>query len=745
MSKSLVIVESPAKARTIQKYLGKDFDIKASVGHVRDLPPKSLGVDVDNNFKPEYVTIPGKEKVVKEIRSAAKLADQIFLATDPDREGEAIAWHVASQIESNNKEIGRILFHEITPVAVQTAIKKPVPIDMQKVNAQQARRVMDRLVGYQVSPVLWKTITKGLSAGRVQSVALRLICERANEIENFKVEEYWSITANLRTDENTVFPVKMIRLDNEKVHIPDEKKAQDIIKKLDGAIFQIQNIAKKATKRNPYPPFITSTLQQEAAKSLRFNTRMTMSIAQQLYEGVDLGNTGTIGLITYMRTDSTRIVDEAIQAVRDLITKGYGQEYLPRKPKIYKTKQGAQDAHEAIRPTDVEQTPEKVKPFLTPEQFKLYELIWLRFVASQMEPARFDVTTIDVKAGACIFRATGTVPTFPGFQKVYEEALDDDAEENENKLLPKINGNDLLNLVKLEPKQHFTQPPPKYTEASLVKELEVRQIGRPSTYAQIISTLRQRKYVELEQRRFSPSELGMAVNQILVKAFPDLFDVAFTARMEDALDRIETGELNWTGILVDFYNPFNEQLQSVIAKRSELKNTLTEKTDELCEKCGNSMIIRWGRNGRFMACEGFPECKNTRPLNMDQKPEEVSDKICEKCGEPMVAKTGRYGPFLACTGYPSCKETQPIELGITCPQEQCGGSLTARRSQKGRNFFGCTNYPKCRFVLWDTPQNKHCPACNYPIIVEKTNKSGESTLQCPDCKHQITADASDAS
>lgn len=738
MPKSLVIVESPAKARTIKKYLGKDFQIMASVGHVRDLPPKSLGVDVKNDFQPEYVTIPGKEKVVKDLRSAARSADQIFLATDPDREGEAIAWHVASQLSNGKKEVGRVLFHEITPQAVRTAIDKPVPIDMQKVNAQQARRVMDRLVGYQVSPFLWKTITGGLSAGRVQSVALRLICERETEIEKFKVEEYWSITAHLRTERDDEFPVKLIRVDGEKFLIPDEKSARDLIEDLRGNTFGIEDIARKHTQRNPYPPFITSTLQQDASRRLRFTTQKTMMIAQQLYEGIDLGDEGTIGLITYMRTDSTRIVDEAVEAVRDLIARVYGAEYVPAKPRKFKTKPGVQDAHEAIRPTAADRSPEKMKSFLTTDQYKLYELIWLRFVASQMRPARFDVTTVDVRSGKYQFRATGTVPTFAGFLKAYEEPVDeDDEKKDDEKSLPVLSKDEKLALERLEPRQHFTQPPPRYTEASLVKELEVRQIGRPSTYAQIISTLRMRKYAAMKQGRFTPSDLGMAVNRILVLAFPDLFNVAFTARMEDALDRIETGELEWTGTLVDFYQPFNERLQSVNAQRSELKSTLTEETDETCEKCGKPMVIRWGRNGRFKACGGFPACRNTRPVNEDENAGMNSDEECGKCGEKMVVKTGRYGPFLACSGYPRCRETRPVNIGVDCPEEGCDGFLTARRSQKGRNFFGCSKYPSCRFVVWDTPVDRRCPGCDYPLMVEKQERSGRSALQCPSCKHRV--------
>ncbi len=746
MSKSLVIVESPAKARTIKKYLGKGFEIMASVGHVRDLPPKSLGVDVNNGFQPEYVTIPGKEKVVKDLRSAARTADHIFLATDPDREGEAIAWHVASQLGNSKKEVGRVLFHEITPNAVRTAIDKPVPIDMQKVNAQQARRVMDRLVGYQVSPFLWKTITGGLSAGRVQSVALRLICEREAEIEKFEVEEYWSITAFLKTERDEVFPVKLIRVDGEKVHIPDEKSAHGLVEDLRGKTFGIEDITRKRTQRNPYPPFITSTLQQDASRRLRFTTQKTMMIAQQLYEGIDLEDEGTIGLITYMRTDSTRIVDEAVEAVRGLIAEVYGDEYVPAKPRRYKTKAGAQDAHEAIRPTAADRSPEKMKPFLTTDQYKLYELIWLRFVASQMRPARFDVTTVNIRSGKYEFRATGTVPTFAGFLKAYEEPVDEDSEQKDDeKSLPALSKDDRLALEKLEPKQHFTQPPPRYTEASIVKELEVRQIGRPSTYAQIISTLRMRKYAAMKQGRFTPTDLGMAVNRILVLSFPDLFNVAFTARMEDALDRIETGELEWTGTLVDFYEPFNERLQSVNAQRAELKSALTEETDEKCEKCGEPMIIRWGRNGRFMACSGFPACRNTRPMDDEGTAGMNTDEVCGKCGEKMVVKTGRYGPFLACSGYPRCRETRPVNLGVDCPEEGCDGFLTARRSQKGRNFYGCSKYPTCRFVVWDNPVNRRCPSCDYPLMVEKQERSGRTALQCPSCKHRVRSTEPDPS
>lgn len=737
MPKSLVIVESPAKAKTIKKFLGKDFDIKASVGHVRDLPPKGLGVDIHNNFKPEYVTIRGKEKVLKDLRSAAKDADRIFLATDPDREGEAIAWHVASQLSSKKKDIGRVLFHEITPQAVQAAIEKPIPIDMQKVNAQQARRVMDRIVGYQVSPFLWKTIAGGLSAGRVQSVALRLICEREQEINKFVTEEYWSIAAQVQGNKGEPFTIKLIRIKGEKVQIPDEATAHNLVNDIRSKPFVISSIKKKGMQRNPAPPFITSTLQQDAARRLRFSAQKTMMIAQQLYEGLEMGEEGSIGLITYMRTDSTRVADEAMQGVRAHIEETYGSEYVPAKPRQYKTKAGAQDAHEAIRPTAMDRSPQKIKAYLSSDQFKLYELIWCRFVASQMKSAQFDVTTVDVAAGDYSFRATGSTPKFMGFLKVYGETVDEDAEQEENSAIPPLEEKETLALKDLISKQHFTQPPPRYTEASLVKDLEAKQIGRPSTYAQIISTLRMRKYVTIKRGRFSPSDLGNAVNHVLVAAFPELFAVAFTAKMEDALDQIETGDLEWVGILSEFYNPFSERLQEVNAQRTELKNSLTEETDEACEKCGKMMVVRWGRNGRFLACSGYPSCKNTKPLEAADPEIQQSNEVCDKCGEAMVVKKGRYGTFLACSAYPKCQRTRPINLGITCPEDGCGGYLTRRRSQRGRTFYGCSNYPDCKFVVWDPPVNQACPSCEFPMMVEKSDKSGDTSLQCTRCNHRM--------
>jgi DNA topoisomerase-1 len=737
MPKSLVIVESPAKAKTIKKFLGKAFEIKASVGHVRDLPPKGLGVDIHNNFKPEYVTIRGKEKVLQELRYAARTADRVFLATDPDREGEAIAWHVASQLGENGKNVGRVLFHEITPQAVQAALRHPTPIDLMKVNAQQARRVMDRIVGYQVSPFLWKTVAGGLSAGRVQSVALRLICEREEEINRFVVEEYWSITAMVQGAQGAPFPVKLIRIGEEKAHIPDKTSAYRLVEDIRPKPFIVESVKTKEMQRHPQPPFITSTLQQDAARRLRFSTQKTMMVAQQLYEGLELGDEGSIGLITYMRTDSTRVADEALESVRGYIAQEYGTEYLPPKPRRFKTKEGAQDAHEAIRPTSAYRTPQDVKPYLTPEQYRLYELVWCRFVASQMKPALFNVTTVDVNAEAYLFRATGSTPVFPGFLKVYGETIDEDEEQEENSLIPPLKEGERLRLMDLTPKQHFTQPPPRYTEASLVKELEAKQIGRPSTYAQIISTLRMRKYVSIKRGRFYPSELGTAVNRILVTAFPDLFNVEFTARMEDALDRIETGELDWVGTLSAFYVPFSERLQQVNAQRSHLKQSLTETTEELCEKCGRPMVVRWGRNGRFLACSGYPSCKNTKPIETVDAEVQQATEACDKCGAPMVVKKGRFGAFLACSAYPRCQRTRPINMGISCPEKGCEGYLARRRSQRGRTFYGCSNYPTCKFVVWEPPVAVACPSCQFPLMVEKPDRTGTAGLQCPHCGHRM--------
>ncbi|MBI4551740.1 MAG: type I DNA topoisomerase [Candidatus Latescibacteria bacterium] len=740
MPKSLVIVESPAKAKTIKKFLGQDFEIKASIGHVRDLPPKGLGVDIRQNFAPEYVTIRGKEKILRDLRGAAQGADRVYLATDPDREGEAIAWHVASQLGEQGRDVGRVLFHEITEQAVRSAIKNPLPIDLMKVNAQQARRVMDRLVGYQVSPFLWKMIAGGLSAGRVQSVALRLICEREAEIAVFVSEEYWSITAVVQGEQGGPFSVKLLKIDQDRVRIPDEQTARALVEDIRPRPFFVESVQTKETQRQPFPPFITSTLQQDAARRLRFSAQKTMLIAQQLYEGLELGDEGSTGLITYMRTDSARVSDEAVAAVRTYISRQYGKAYLPPKPRVFKAKAGAQDAHEAIRPTSVQRLPQDIKPHLTHDQYRLYELIWCRFVASQMMPAVFDVTTVDVRADQYLFRATGSIPRFAGFLKVYEEVADEDAEREEESPLPPLRDGERLSLIDLVPKQHFTQPPPRYTEATLVKELEAKQIGRPSTYAQIISTLRLRKYVTMRHGRFSATDLGTAVNQLLVRAFPDIFDVAFTARMEDALDRIETGELDWVGALNEFYRPFSVRLQEVNAQRSELKETLTETTTEVCEKCGKPMVIRWGRNGRFLACSGYPACRNARPL-AEERESPQTEEVCDRCGSPMVVKRGRFGPFLACAAYPKCQRTRPISLGIACPEKDCGGYLTRRRSQKGRTFYGCSKYPACKFVVWDTPVAAACTACGSTIMVEKTDKSGTTALQCPRCGHRLDGQA----
>jgi len=766
MSKSLVVVESPAKAKTINKFLGKNFVVKASVGHIRDLPKSNLAVDIENNFEPKYVTIRGKGKVIKELKSTAQKTDKIYLAADPDREGEAICWHLAKVLKSTKKPIQRIIFNEITKQAINKAIENPGEINQDLVDAQQARRILDRLVGYQVSPILWRSIkSSGLSAGRVQSVALRLICEREEEIEAFEPQEYWSITAKLENKSKDNFEAKLFRLGEKKADISnygfflssfaafltgekidedkefDESQANAIVDDAKNKDFLVKDIKRKERKRNPYPPFITSKLQQEASRKLYFNAKKTMKIAQELYEGIEVGQEGAIGLITYMRTDSTRVANEALDAVREHIEQVYGKEYLPSKPRYYKSKKGAQDAHEAIRPTSLERTPESIKSSLSDDQFKLYELIWKRFVASQMKPAILDITTVDIEAGDYIFRATGSIIKFDGFMTVYMEDSDDkDEDEDEGGILPVLDVGEKLKLLNLTPKQHFTQPPPRYTEATLVKEMETKGIGRPSTYASIISTIQSRKYVSKEKRRFLPTDLGKMVNHLLIQSFPDIFDVSFTARMEDELDKIEDGKIDWVKVMEDFYQPFSKSLQNASDNMYEARKELEEETDEVCEKCGSKMIIKWGKYGRFLACSAYPECKNTKPFgeNGSKPKDQPTDEVCEKCGSPMVIKTNRYGgKFLACSAYPKCKNTKPIPIGIDCPEEGCDGYLTERRSKKGRTFYGCSNYPDCKFATWNKPVPKPCPKCNAPFLVQKSSKKKGEYLACiaDDCDY----------
>ena len=745
--KKLVIVESPAKAKTINKILGKDYKVAASVGHVIDLPKTKFGVDIENNFEPSYVTIKGKNKVIKELRGQAKNAEQILLATDPDREGEAIAYHIAKLLKNSAKEITRIEFNEITRQAVLNAIKHPREIDGARVDAQQARRVMDRIVGYQVSPFLWETIYRGLSAGRVQSVALRLIAERENDIKNFVSVEYWSIDALLEPANARPFKARLYKIDGyvlepNKYRIKNAAEAEEHRSKLLNEKYFISGIDKKTVTKKPPAPFITSTLQQVASRYYKMTTSRVMSIAQQLYEGVDLGQKGNTSLITYMRTDSTRISQEAIGKTRNYITSSYGPTYLPPKPNFFGKKKGAQDAHEAIRPTYISEEfePKKLKKYLSPDQYKIYEIIWKRFIACQMKPGKAEKTVVTVTAGRYEFRAEGEVITFPGYLVAYsDEFLESNGDENHDKpngQIPEgLSEGQELKLNELIVEQRFTQPPPRYTESSLVKLLDKLGIGRPSTYAQIITTLFMRKYIERDNRTLVPTDLGNTVVDLLINYFPEIFNVKFTAEMEANLDKIEEKQAKYVDTLNQFYLPFKASLEHVKDRKKEIKKGLQEETGIKCDVCGRPMVIRWGRNGKFYACTGYPECKNTKPL--EEVEQKTTEEICEKCGSPMVIKRGRFGEFLACSNYPECKNTRPISTGVSCPEPDCNGTVVQRQSKKGKIFYSCSNYPKCRFALWDKPINEKCPNCSYPIMVEKINRSEGYYKQCPSCKHKL--------
>ncbi len=734
--KSLLIVESPTKVKTLSKFLGKDFTIKASVGHIKDLPKKELGVDVDNNLEPTYVVIEGKEKILKDLKKAAKKADLIYLAPDPDREGEAIAWHIAEELSGDPDKVFRVEFNEITEKAVTEAIKNPRKLNMNLFDAQQARRILDRLVGYKLSPLLWRKVRRGLSAGRVQSVSVRLVADREREIEAFNSVEYWSVTANFEGANPPPFDAKLFHIDGEKVEIHNEEQAQSILKDLDGQSFAIKKIEKKTRRRSPAPPFITSTLQQDAARKLRFTAKKTMLIAQQLYEGVEIGAEGSVGLITYMRTDSVKIAVEAQEEARTLINGEFGKEYMPAKPPVYKSKKSAQEAHEAIRPTSVIRTPDGIKNYLTRDQHNMYKLIWNRFVASQMSQAQLDQTSIDIVTGKYTFRATGTVIKFPGFMKLYIESGGDNAAD-EDGLLPAMAEGDVMKVHSITPKQHFTQPPPRFSEASLVKELESRGIGRPSTYATILSTIQDRKYTEKLEGRFHPTELGTLVSDMLVERFADVMDYNFTANMENNLDKIEEGGLKWADIVMDFYKPFDKDLAEAMENLGRVKPKDIP-TEEICDKCQKPMVIKWGRHGRFIACTGFPDCKSTRPLETEeggQSEVQITDEKCTKCDSPMVLKAGKFGRFLACSKYPDCKTTKAISTGIKCPDD--GGDIVERRTKKGKLFFSCSNYPKCKFATWYKPVNKPCPDCKAEFLVEKKTKK-EEVVMClkKDCHYK---------
>jgi len=826
LSKGLVIVESPAKAKTIQKYLGKGFTVEASLGHVKDLPKSTLGVDIENEFDTEYIVIPGKEKVLIKLKKLAESADHIFLAPDPDREGEAIAAHLADELETNgtkkkkaakkskNKDkdkdkngdvprIQRVTFNEITQRAVREAFEHPRQIDQNLVDAQQARRVLDRLVGYQVSPLLWDKVRRGLSAGRVQTVALRLIVEREREIKAFEKKEYWTIDAHLAAPKPPAFDARFVGKGEEKIEVGNGEDAEKIRAFVEKADWLVRSVDRKERRRNAAPPFTTSKLQQDSARKLRFSVKRTMMIAQRLYEGVELGEEGLVGLITYMRTDSTRVSNEALSEVREMVGKEYGPQYLPEQPNTFKSRKGAQEGHEAIRPTSVAHTPDSVKQYLKEDEFKVYKLIWQRFVASQITPAVFDQTTVDIDAKqgneSYWFRVTGSVLKFDGFLKVYEESKEGKDEEDEElkHKLPPLEPGQKLTLREVKPEQHFTEPPPRYNEASLVKELEERGIGRPSTYATILTTIQERQYVTKLGGKFAPTEIGLVVTDLLVENFRDIFDVAYTARLEEELDEVEDGKEKWTDALADFYKKFQKDLKYAEKHMENIKR-MEKPTDEKCERCGSPLVIKWGKHGsfyacssydkdnpesctftkenpinlpdldsadvqetaqeeycencgrvmvlkrgrfgQFMACTGYPDCKTTRRLDQGKRvPDIPLDEPCPKCGRNLMIRHGRYGEFTACSGYPECKFVKQNFIGIRCPLCK-DGELVEKKARKGNTFYGCSNYPKCKFTSANKPIAEKCPTCGHEFLVEKTLKAGP-VIACPnkECDYERAA------
>ena len=800
MAKALVVVESPAKAKTINKYLGRDFKVIASMGHVRDLPKSKLGVDVEGGFQPEYVVLPDRAKVIKELKDAAKSAEQIFVATDPDREGEAIGWHLAEELGASKKKVRRLMFNEITKKAILEAVDRPGDIDMRMVDAQQARRVLDRLVGYKISPILWDKVRRGLSAGRVQSVALKLICDREREIEAFVPEEYWHLTARLLGDAPPEFDARLVRKGDSAAKVQNEAQAKAVLADLEHARFVVSSIQTKERRRHAVPPFITSKLQQAS----RYPVKKTMMLAQQLYEGIQLpGEEAPIGLITYMRTDSVRVADQALDEVRAHIGERYGDAYVPEQPNRYKVKSNAQDAHEAIRPTSMQYHPEAVRDHLTPDQFYLYRLIWNRFVASQMTPATFDDTTVDITAADYIFRAKGSVPKFAGWLAVYGQGTEADESERTEKpaakpgaqeeddtaggLLPVLREGQALTLQSLTPEQKFTQPPARFNEGSLVKALEENGIGRPSTYASIISVLQARDYVNKTDGRFRPTILGRRlVDKLLHPVFDDILDVEYTARMEDQLDEIEKGKAEYGATLKAFYKQFEKDLKRAAkempsfkegqptglkcdkcgegemvekagkfgiflacsrypdcdnTKELEPAEAATEELDETCENCGKPMVTKRGRFGTFLACTGYPECKTTRKIIATKqgvsaaKPDQILDEKCPNCGKNLVVKQGRFGEFTACTGYPECKYIKHKTTGALCPKDN--GDIVERKSRRGKVFYGCVNYPKCDFVSWNKPILEPCPKCGWTFLTEKITKRHGRQLLCAneDCDY----------
>lgn len=687
MSEYLVIVESPAKAKTIEKYLGKKYKVKASMGHVRDLPKSQMGVDIENNFEPKYITIRGKGPILKELKTAAKKAKKIYLAADPDREGEAIAWHLANSLDVDVNSDCRVVFNEITKEAIKESFKHPRPINKDLVDAQQARRILDRLVGYNISPLFWKKVKKGLSAGRVQSVAVKLIIDREKEIREFVPEEYWSITGEFLKGTKS-FEASFYGIDKEKLELKSEEQVKEVLGKLDGNRFIVESVTKRERKRNPAAPFTTSSLQQEAARKLNFRAKKTMMLAQQLYEGIDLGKEGTVGLITYMRTDSTRISDLAKDEAAQYIEQTYGKDYVAQEKRKEKKKSNAQDAHEAIRPTSTLREPNSLKEYLSRDQLRLYKLIWERFVASQMAPALMDTMSVDLRNGPVYFRATGSKIKFPGFMKVYVEGSDDGEEDKKDRLLPDLEEGDEVFQKDIEPQQHFTQPPPRYTEARLVRTLEELGIGRPSTFAPTLDTIQKRGYVTLENKRFIPTELGEIVTELLEEFFPEILNVEFTAKMERDLDYIEEGKINWVQAIDEFYQGFEKKL-------------------EIAEKEMQEIEIK----------------------------DEPAGEDCEKCGHPMVFKMGRYGKFMACSNFPDCRNTKAIvkEIGVKCPKCK-EGNIIERKSKKRRIFYGCDQFPECDFVSWDKPQPRNCPKCD-ALLVEKKLKKGVQ-VQCMECDYK---------
>ncbi len=766
MEKSLLIVESPAKARTINKYLGKDFIVHASVGHIKNLPKSTLGVDVDAGYAATFETIEGKKEVIDKLREVASKASGVYIATDPDREGEAIAEDIAEEIAPANSNIFRVLFHEITERGIAEAMEKPQKIDDNLVSSQRARRVMDRIVGYKVSPFVWKTMFYGLSAGRVQSVALRLICERESQINAFTPTEYWSIIGTFKTRESDPFYAKLFRIDSRDLivpsketlaeaeakgtrekytFIPSEEQAESYAAEIRSEKFAIANVSKRETRRNPLPPFITSTLQQEASRKLYLSATRTMKLAQKLYEGIEIGGEGSVGLITYMRTDSTRLSAEAVAAVREFIIVNYGKEFVPKHPVIYRKKKTSQDAHEAIRPTSMKYTPKAVKKYLDKDLFKLYELIWNRFVACQMEAAILETTTVLIQGGRFQFKASSSQYIFRGFLLAYDDSLngegekieEEDPEVVERRLPLNLSAGDAAQLLNAVTHRHETSPPPRYAESSLVKTLEALGIGRPSTYAMIVATIIDRKYVEARERKLYALQLGMEVNKLLTAHFPHIFNVRFTAKMEEELDTIASGKSDYKTVLDDFYLPFHESLEKASKKASAIKKSLQEETNEKCDVCGRRMIIKWGRNGRFMACSGYPSCKNTKPLPEDQeKTQHLAGLKCELCGGDMIVRSSKFGTFLGCSNYPKCKNTKPISMGIKCPKCK-EGDLIERKTKRKRTFYGCSRYPQCDFASWDKPTATPCDTCGNPFMVEKFSQKRGTYLKCPSCKAEV--------